>query len=117
MTVATLMNINDPSFNFDHRIAHEAMLIDEVGSVNFSGIPYWLDPVFGDTAVPSGWENTLHAQAHADFLSLFPAPNGGSGMPSLNDVTLNDETSAWWQFSNFQLHYTASQLSGNPITG
>lgn len=113
MSVATLMNFQDPSFNFDHYNDHVNMLYAEgvqAGSLNFSGLPYWIDPAYGDITVPTGWGNTLHTQAHADFISLFPAPYGGSGVANLNDVALNPETAAWWQFSNFQLHYIANQI-------
>ena len=112
MSAATLLNAADPAFSFEHRVAHQGMLITEaqqLSSLNFSGIPYWIDPAYGDTAVPTGWENTLHAQAHADFIGLFPAAYGGSGVASLNDVSLYPEPDAWWQFSNFQLHYIANQ--------
>lgn len=110
MSAATLMNANDPAFPFEHRMAHETMLIaGGDSSTFFSGLPYYLDPAYGDTAVPAGWGNSLHAQAHADFISLFPAPYGGSGVASLNDVSLYSEAQAWWQFSNFQLHYVADQ--------
>jgi hypothetical protein len=88
-------------FNTEEQIA---------GSLNFSVLPYLIDPAFGDTTVPTGWGNTLHTQAHADFISLFPAPYGGSAVASLNDIAVNPETNAWWQFSNFQLHYIANQL-------
>ena len=108
MSGATLLNANDPWFNFDHQQAHNAMLVGEGNSANFSVIPYLIDPAFGDTAVPAGWGNTLHTQAHQDYISLFPAPYGGSGPTNLNDVALTPEQSPWWQFSNFQLHYVTN---------
>jgi hypothetical protein len=111
MTAATLLWGNEPAFNFEHRKAHEAMLVASgPGSNFFSSVPYWIDPPYGDTGVPAGWSNSLHAQAHADFIGLFPALYGGSGISSLNDVSLYPEPDAWWQFSNFQLHYTAAQV-------
>lgn len=94
-------------------MAHQSMLITTAqkgASLNFSGIPYWIDPAYSDSAVPAGWGNSLHAQAHADFISLFPAPYGGSGVASLNDVALQPEPKTWEQFNNFQLHYIANQL-------
>jgi hypothetical protein len=112
MSLVALLNAKDPNFDFEHRMAHEGMFITEgekSGSLNFSGIPYWIDPPIGDTAVPAGWGNTLHAQAHADFISLFPSPYGGSAIARLNDISLFPEPDAWWQFSNFQLHYVANQ--------
>ena len=110
MSAATLLNSADPAFAFEHRMAHTTMLIASGAEAsNFSGLPYYIDPAYGDTAVPAGWENSLHAQAHGDFISLFPAPYGGSGVASLNDVSLYSEAQAWWQFTNFQLHYTADQ--------
>lgn len=114
MSAATLLNPNDPWFDFDHRKAHEAMLatiLRKTNSSNFSGIPYWLDPKYGDTAVPAGWGNTLHAQAHADFDNLFPAQFGGTGKVDLNNIALNPEATAWEQFSNYRLHVIASQIS------
>lgn len=112
MSAATLLNANDPAFNFEHRLTHEAMLAaGGESSLKFSGLPYYLDPAFGDTAIPAGWGNSLHAQAHADFISLFPTAYGGSGVESLNDISLYPEPDAWWQFSNFQLHYVADQVS------
>ena len=107
MSAATLLNASDPWFNFDHQQAHNAMLVNEGNSTNFSTLPYLIEPNFGDTAVPAGWGNTLHTQAHQDYITLFPVPYGGSGPASLNDVALTPEPSAWWQFSNFQLHYIA----------
>ena len=112
MSIVTLINPADPAFDFEHRKAHEAMLFTEAkkaSSTNFSGYPYWLDPFFGDTAVPAGWGNTLHAQAHADFIGLFPAAGGGSGIASLNDIALRPEPEAWAEFSNYQLHFIANQ--------
>jgi hypothetical protein len=105
---STLLNPNDQWFNFDHQQAHQAMWLKEPNSTNFSVLPYLIDPSFADTSVPAGWGNTLHAQAHADYIGLFPPPYGGSGLTSLNDVALAPEPSPWWQFSNFQLHYIAN---------
>lgn len=107
MSIATLLNPDDPWFDFDHRKAHEAML--SLGSLNFSNIPYWIDPAYGDAAVPTGWGNTLHAKAHADFLGLSSPPSGGSAIASLNDIALRPEAETWASFSNFQLHFIASQ--------
>ena len=112
MSAATLLNPADPWFDFDHRKAHEAMFLTEaqkLSSLNFSSTPYWLDPSYNDTAVPAGWGNTLHAQAHADFIGLFPAAYGGSAIASLNDIALRPEAETWASFSNFQLHYIANQ--------
>jgi hypothetical protein len=110
MSAATMLNANDPAFNFEHRMIHTTMLIASGPGVNFfSSVPYWIDPSYGDTAIPAGWANSLHAQAHADFIGLFPALYGGSGLSALNDISLYDERGSWWQFSNFQLHYTAAQ--------
>jgi hypothetical protein len=111
MSVATLLNVHDPAFDFEHRMAHEAMLTAQAGvTPNFSGAPYWIDPAYGDAGVPAGWENSLHTQAHADFISLFPAPYGGSGVVDLNDISLRPAPDQWWQFSNWQLHYIANQV-------
>lgn len=112
MSAATLLNSADPAFDFEHRKAHETMLIRQAHvSTNFSGLPYWLDPAYGDTAVSAGWGNTLHAAAHRDFVQLFPAPFGGSAISSINDIALRPEAETWAQFSNFQLHYVAAQVS------
>lgn len=112
MSAASLLNPNEPAFDFEHRMAHQAMFQSEaqrLGSLNFSLLPYWLDPAFSDTAVPAGWGNTLHAQAHADFLKLSPAAGGGSAIASINDIALRPEPESWAQFSNFQLHFVANQ--------
>ena len=112
MSIATLLNASDPWFNWDHRMAHQAMFLTDAqraGSLNFSSTPYWIDPSLGDTAVPAGWGNTLHAKAHADFIGLSPAPYGGSAIASLNDIALRPEAETWEQFSNFQLHFIANQ--------
>ena len=112
MSAATLLNARDPAFDFEQRKAHEKMLTQQDSvSPNFSGLPYWLDPAYGDTAVPAGWSNTLHAQAHQDFVTLFPAPFGGSAIASINDIALRPEAESWEAFSNFQLHYVAAQVS------
>ena len=111
MSIATLLNARDPAFDFEHRKAHETMLLKQAqASLNFAGLPYWIDPPMVDQSVPAGWGNSLHAQAHKDFIGLFPAPFGGSGVASLNDIVLLPEPDPWWEFSNFQLHYTASQI-------
>lgn len=111
MSVATLLNMNDPAFDFEHRKAHEKMLlVSGQSSTNFSLQPYWLDPTFDDTAVPAGWGNTLHAKAHQDFVGLFPAAFGGSAIATINDLALRPEANAWAQFSNFQLHYIAERV-------
>jgi hypothetical protein len=112
VSAATMLNANDPAFNFDHRMIHTTMLIASgPGSNFFSSVPYWIDPSYGDTAIPAGWANSMHAQAHDDFISLFPSLYGGSGISALNDISLYDVQDQWWQFSNFQLHYTAAQAS------
>lgn len=109
MSAATLLNVRDPAFNFEHRMAHEAMLTAQAQVSNtFSGAPYWLDPAYPDADVPAGWANSLHTQAHADFIGVFPAPYGGSGVVDLNDIALRPEPDAWWQFANWQLHYIAA---------
>ena len=111
MSVATLLNVRDPAFDFEHRMAHEAMLTAQALKTNvFSGLPYWLDPAYGDPGVPAGWQNSLHSQAHADFISLFPSPYGGSTV-SLTGVSLEPHPDAWWEFNNHQLHYIANQVS------
>ena len=112
MSIATLINPDDPAFDFEHQKAHETMIFIEnqkAGSTNSSGLPYWLDPAYGDTAIPAGWQNSLHTQAHADFIRLFPAPYGGSGIASLNDIALRPEPEAWARFANYQLHLVANQ--------
>lgn len=109
MSAASLLFANEPAFNFEHRKAHEAMLSVSGPVTQFSSVPFWIDPPFGDTNVPAGWANSLHAQAHADFISLFPTLFGGSGVSNLNDVSLYPEADAWWQFSNFQLHLSAAK--------
>lgn len=111
MTVATLLNAADPAFDFEHRSAHRTMLQNEgVEAGQFSALPYLLDPNYGDRNIPAGWANTLHTQAHADFIGLFPAPYGNSPV-GLNDIALRSEPDAWWQFSNHQLHYIANQVA------
>ena len=108
MSAATLIGGVGSVFNFEHRMAHEKMLAASGPITYFSSVPFWIDPPFGDTELPSGWANSLHAQAHADFIGLFPQAYGGSGLANINDVTLYAQTDPWWQFSNFQLHYTAN---------
>lgn len=89
------------------------MLLTEIakrGSSNFSGLPYWIDPAFGDTDVPAGWANTLHAVAHGDFIGLFKPAYGGTGGQGVNDIALRPEPLSWAQFNNFQLHYISNQV-------
>ena len=108
MSGATLLNAGDPAFAFEHRRAHQTMLDEEARQgKNFNTVPYWLDPEYGDQNIPAGWANTLHVQAHGDFISLFPPPYGGNTL-TLSDIALLPEVDPFWQFVNFQLHYQAS---------
>ena len=112
MSAATLLNADDSAFQFEHRMAHEAMLTAQApASINFSALPYYLDPEYPDRIIPAGWANTLHVQAHADFLSLSGNAIGGN-TSFLTDISLRPPTDPWWQFSNFQLHFIAAQAIG-----
>jgi hypothetical protein len=103
MTIATLLNINDPNFAFDHDRLHRTMT-----AALPPGFTALLDLIQAAT-VPAGWWNTNHAQAHADFASAFPAINWPSKV-AIADINLSTGPTEWWALSNRTLHNIADTM-------
>lgn len=70
--------------------------------------PALLDPVIA-AAIPAGWWNFNHSQAHQDFANAFPAVYWPSTV-SLADIDLMDGPTQWWGLSNKLLHDLAASL-------
>ena len=104
MSIATLLNLNDPNYAFDHDQMHRAM----ANATPPSGLFPILDPI-QDINVPNGWWDVNHAQAHQDFASAFPAINWPSNV-AITDVALSTGPSEWWALSNRTLHNLANTV-------
>jgi hypothetical protein len=108
MPIATLLNRNDPSFDFDHDQFHRRMFTAIPAGAGASASPYLLDPVIG-AAVPAGYWNFNHATAHSDFANAFPTITWPSNV-KLIDLNLSVGSQAWWMLSNRTLHDIANTM-------
>ena len=99
MSIATLLNIADPTFSWEHDQMHRTMLAAEGNSSALTAI---LDPIT-DIEVPAGSWNSDHAQAHADFATAFPAIYWPSTAPIV-DINLAQGPTEFWAFQNKNLH-------------
>lgn len=106
MSVATLLNPQDPWFAFDHDQMHRRM----IGAQGSPGVfkTTILDPL-SDPNVPAGFWNGDHSVAHANFASAFSAVYWPSTV-HIVDISLTQETSPWWELSNKSLHDLANSV-------
>lgn len=104
MPVASFLNAEAPDYWFDHEQSHRNMIqgIADSSTVTVA----LLDPVL-DANVPAGWWDSFHAQLHRDFASAFPAVYWPS-VVSIADIDLSSGPTAWWAFSNKNLHDLAN---------
>lgn len=72
MPLATLLNPDDPIYDFEHMMAHRQYFAVLSRLSNFSILPYLLDPAF-ETDMPAGAWNLNHQQAHNDFNRDLPS--------------------------------------------
>lgn len=122
MTQATLLvKADDATFDFEHAMAHRALLAAMFPLTQFSVLPYLLDPSY-DTQLPATKWHLNHQQAHTDSLTTLPAYFQG-GAPQQtpqrlgqynNTILLDSDLSnqdqlTWWTFANHREHYVATQ--------
>ena len=103
MSIASMLNPQGTGFAFDHNQLHREML---------GAAPPSTDAILdqgGDTQIPAGWWNSLHAQLHQDFAETFSAILWQSVSP-INDVALAEGADEWWAFANMNLHNTARSV-------
>ena len=113
MTAATLMNLSDPWFSFDHAMSHRTYFGVMAPLTRFSVLPYLpLNPML-DESIPSGWFNLTHQHAHDDVFITLPTYYGSLtiGIPN-NQILVetdlaNKEQALWWQFLNLTEHQIA----------
>ena len=117
MSRVTLLNSNDPSFAFEHAMAHRNAMGVMSPLDRFSVVPYLLDPE-QNLAIPGSMWHLDHQQAHNDALTHLPtefgAPTVGLFIGGiLRDYDLDNQAQrTWWTFQNHMEHY----VGGNTIT-
>lgn len=117
MPLATLLNSNDPLYDWEHANAHREYLAVMSPLNRFSGIPYFVEPLPSPPPSPADMWNLQHQHAHNDFsLSLPPdwqATHVGFGIPGNQNLLETDwnrpESRTWTTFVNHQEHYVASE--------
>lgn len=115
MPLATLINPDDPIFDFEHMMAHRNYFAIMAPLNRFSILPYLLDPSRG-TDIRAGPWHLNHQQSHNDFNGSLPpywtAQSIGFGIPAnqiLVDSSLAEaESRTWWTFNNHQQHLIAN---------
>lgn len=127
MPLVTLLNIDDPLFDFEHAMAHREVLAVMAPLSRYSAIPYFIEPwpqPFPPFPAPGTDWRQDHQQAHNDLTVALPgfwgADNIGFGIPqsqNLIDNDLNNPGSRpWWTFTNHMEHYVAN-TSIYPLPG
>lgn len=127
MPLCSLLNTDDPIFDFEHAMAHREVLAVMAPLSNYSAIPYFIEPwplPFPPYPDPATDWRLDHQQAHNDFSSAMPgyflAEHVGFGIPdnqNLLENDLNNEASrTWWTFANHQEHFIASGVI-SPLPG
>lgn len=106
MSVASLLNHNAPDYVFDHDQLHRTM----IAAIGTSSVPTAvLDPLL-DGGVPGGWWDAIHAEAHRDFATAFPAIYWPSTV-SISDIDLSTGPTEWWALNNKNLHDLANTVT------
>ena len=117
MSRVVLLNSNDPTFGFEHAMAHRNGLGAMAPLSRFSVLPYMLDPMQHQEIPGSMW-HLDHQQAHNDALDSLPSYFGSdtAGLAIggiLRDYNLDDASQrTWWTFQNHMEHY----VGGDTIT-
>ena len=112
MSRASLLNLNEPAFAWEHAMSHRNALGVMAPLDRFSAVPYFVDPML-DTNVSAGNWHLNHQQSHDDALANFPqyysSPNLGLRFgQNLVDTDLSNAGQAtWWTFLNHMEHYVA----------
>jgi hypothetical protein len=84
----------------------------------FSILPYLIDPMLENTAIPAGPWNLRHQQAHNDALQNLPTSFGAATVglfigQNIRDTDLDDPRQrTWWTFQNHMEHY----VGGNTLS-
>ena len=116
MPLPSLLTMDDPSYFFDHQMAHRLPLGAMSPLDRFSPLPYILDPYR-----EGGWWRLLHSTAQDSFIEDLPSwpgsrgqegwPNDGIGLASDQPLFAPDIFKPghrkWFEFANFQEHRIA----------
>ena len=113
MAHPTLLNMDDPWFEWQHAMSHRDFLGVMSPLTRFSVIPYWLEPITDQR--PAGPWRFNHQQAHLDAMNNLPATYLGEIVPgtavnaNLVDSNLDDAWNrSWITFQNHMEHYVGS---------
>ena len=111
MALPTLLNLDDPTFAFEHAMAHRLYLGLMSPLPRFSVVPYFIDPFTAQR--PSDSWHLNHQQAHNDADNVIPGSYLGPPIqgfsPNMKDENLADAWNrSWWTFSNHHQHYVES---------
>ena len=104
MSIATLLNSDDPHFAFDHDQMHRQMIAAQGSPGVYKSTI--LDPI-SDPATPAGFWNGDHTTAHQNFNLSFSSIYWPSTV-HIVDIDLTQEHSQWWELSNRSLHNLAA---------
>jgi hypothetical protein len=117
MSLAALLNADDPLYNFEHQMAHREYFAIMSPLDRFSALPYHLDAPPLDNQTPAGDWNLRHQIAHNDFTNALPpfwdASQVGFGIPADQNMIDGDWSAPgsrqWIIFVNHQEHFTANE--------
>ena len=117
MTIVSLLVLppaNDErarkTFEFEHAMAHRAVLGAMTPLHQFSALPYFVDPMQNENWPGSKWHRD-HQQGHDDARGKLASDQ------ILRDANLNDEKQAlWWTFVNHQEHHLQMGALSPPST-
>jgi hypothetical protein len=113
MSLASLLNPDEPAFAWEHQMAHRTNLGVMSPLTRFSVIPYWLDPLANTEQPASAW-HLDHQQAHNDSALHLPSAYLGTAVgielhANLVDYDLsNPEQRQWWAFQNQLEHFVGN---------
>ena len=114
MPATTLINIDDPNFNFDHAQEHVSLDIAMGSPSEFNLARYLLDPAAGQDLAAGNWM-MVHQTAHFDAMGYYGASPSVSLMDT--DITQPSSSRSWWLFANLYEHLTLEQAASEANLG
>jgi len=113
MARPSLLNSSEPTFAFEHAMAHRNAMGVMSPLTRFSVIPYFIDPMTAQRS--ADWWLLDHQQAHNDAMNNLPASylgpivvGTGVGANLVDTNLTNPWTKSWWMFANHLEHYVGS---------
>lgn len=112
--MATLLNIDDPLYHFEHLMQHRQYFAVMPQLYNYGALPYLIDPLFMTDVVAGPW-HLVHQQMHDDFNGVLPSYYQYNPATDINiqfDILqsgiLGEENRTWWAFTNHLEHTIAN---------